>query len=377
MSLRHAVRLLLVEPHQSVHAAVERLIERQKLPYVLETAASREEAVSRLRRARCDAVLLDGTNGNGRTWGLSEEAQRRPVILLVDRQSNGAAARAARRGACPCPVDPADEDSWTLLPAVLESMIVRTRRAEQQARQQLSQLAHMQRVSTISEMVGELAHELNQPLSAIADYARASGYQARTLRGEHRHEVIDYLGRIGEQAFRAGEIVRRVRGFVRRADCPRSAVELNELIRRLAVLLEVEARSRDVRLVLALGDELPKAVIDRVQIEQVITNLVRNAVEAAGQMPPPRRAVTIRTSLAMEADLEVAVEDKGPGLDAEEAERLFEPFHTSKAGGLGLGLWISRSIVEAHGGRLEAVPGAGEGTIVRFSLPVAGRGDQK
>jgi C4-dicarboxylate-specific signal transduction histidine kinase len=394
MNPRQAVRLLLVEADRPVHAAVRRLIERQKLPYVLETAASQQEAISRLRHAavggmceghtpppRCDAVLLDCTNGNGRRWEIFEQPERSPVILLVDRRSNDAAIRAARWGACPCPVDTADESSWRLLPAVVDHLIAWKRRLaklrESEARQRLGKLAHLERLSTINGMAAGLAHELKQPLSAIADYARACRHQARNLKGENRDEVIDFVSRIAEQADRAGEIIRRLREFGRPADCRRSAVDLNDLVRELMVLLEVAARSHGVRLELALGRRLPKVTIDRIQIQQVITNLVHNATEAVGAVPQQRRVVTIRTSLSGENELEVAVEDKGTGLEEENLERVFEPFYTRKAEGMGLGLWISRSIVEVHGGRLEAVPGAGEGTTLRFTLPIEGKGGQR
>jgi PAS domain S-box-containing protein len=509
MSPRQAVRLLLVEPHRRVRAAVERLIERQKLPYVLETAASQREAISRLRQASCDAVLLDCTNGNGRRWEIVEEAEPRPVILLIDPRSNDAAVRAARGGGCPCPVDTADENSWELLSAVVDHLVAwkqrlarvresearfrlmadaaplmswtsgpdgraiyfnkpwlefrgrrleaelaqgwaegvhpkdrrsalwafhaavdarqecrlqyRLRRhdgqhrwildhrtphdlpdgtfagyvclatettaqrwAEEQARQHLSELAHADRLSGMSAMVPELAHELNQPLSAIANYAQACRHQARNLRGENRDEVIDYVSRIAEQADRAGQLIRRLREFARPADCRRSAADLNDLVRELMVLLEVEARPHDVRLELALGGRLPRVTVDRIQIQQVITNLVHNAIEAVEAMPQQQRVVTVRTSLAGGNELEVAVEDSGTVLE-EDLERMFEPFYTKKADGMGLGLSISRSIVEAHGGRLEAVssirPFAGasamshrrEGTTLRFTLPVGDR----
>ncbi len=250
------------------------------------------------------------------------------------------------------------------------------KRAEEEARKRLNQLAHRERLATISDRGSELAHELNQPLSAIAHYARAGRHQARTLKGENRDQVIDLLNRIAEQADRAGEIIRRVREFVRRAECPRSVVDLNDLVRQLVVLLEVETRAHDVGLELALGRSLPKVTIDRIQIQQVITNLVHNAMEATQEMPQRRRTVTIRTSLGAENELEVAVEDKGEGLEEEDVERLFEPFYSRKADGMGLGLAISRSIVEAHGGRLEAAPGAEEGTTLRFTLPIEGEGGE-
>jgi C4-dicarboxylate-specific signal transduction histidine kinase len=378
MSLRQLVRLLLVEPHQVVQAAVERLIEQQKLPYVLETVASAQEAISRLRQGCCDAVLLDCTGGDGRHGELFQEADHTPLILLVDRTPREAVLGAIRQGAGLCPIDTANHRSWKLLPAVIESLLARRQRhAQQRVGQQFGELAHLQRLAGMNTGAPELAHELSQPLCAIADYAQACRHLAENHLGDSRDEVIDLLGRIAEQADRAGQIIRRVREFVRRADWPRSSVDLNDLIRELVVVLEVEARTHGVCLELALGRSLPKAVVDHIQIQQVITNLVRNAVQAAEGMPPPRRTVIIRTALCAENKLEVAVEDKGTGLQEEDLERWFEPFYTRKADGMGLGLSISRWIVEAHGGRLEAVPGGKQGTIVRFSLPVEGQGDDK
>jgi signal transduction histidine kinase len=223
------------------------------------------------------------------------------------------------------------------------------------------------------EGLRELAHELSQPLGAIANFARACRQQVTALSGQGRGDVVDSLDQIVEQAERAGQIVRRVRESIRRGDCPRRPVDLNDLIRRLAVMLEVEARAHEVRLELVLGRSLPEAMIDRLQIEQVITNLAHNAMEAAEGVPRARRTVTIRTSLAAENELEVAVEDWGRGLRQEESQRLFEPLESRKADGLGLGLWISRSIVEAHGGRIQAVPNGQQGTTFRFRLPVGNR----
>jgi len=132
----------------------------------------------------------------------------------------------------------------------------------------------------------------------------------------------------------------------------------------------------DVHLQLALGRSLPEVTVDRIQIEQVITNLVRNAMEATQEVPKERRNVTIRTSISTAGGLEVAVQDTGKGLQSEDADRLFEPFYTTKRDGMGLGLSISRSIIEAHGGRLGAGPNADQGTTFRFTLPVDGEGGE-
>ena len=269
---------------------------------------------------------------------------------------------------------------WPCCQALIESTIAQKRHLDE-LQSRLADLAHWQRIATVSDMVADLAHELSQPLGAIASFAQACRHRTSGLSGEGRDDVIDFSDQIAQQADRASRIVGRVRDFVRRADCPRAPADVNALVQELAILLQAEARSRDVRLELALADGLPRPAIDRLQIEQVVTNLARNAMEAAEAMPAPRRTVTIRTSRGSgdtSGDtVEVAVEDRAAGLDPERAERLFEPFRTSKAGGLGLGLWISRSIVEAHGGRIEAMPGAEEGTVLRFTLPVDSEGGKR
>ena len=161
---------------------------------------------------------------------------------------------------------------------------------------------------------------------------------------------------------------------MRRAETARSTVAVNDLVRDVVLLLEVEARMRDVRVELNLDDSLPPVIVDRIQIEQVIVNVVKNAMESAGGVPDGPRAVSICTSRAGPDAVEVAVSDTGPGVSTAELGRLFEPFYTTKPGGMGLGLSISRSIVETHGGRLQAVPNSDRGLTLRFSLPVPDRG---
>ena len=252
--------------------------------------------------------------------------------------------------------------------------------AEEQVQRHLAEMAHMARLSTMGEMVSGLAHELNQPLSAIANYARASLYRMRSagagrLEPGDLEEVADALEQIAGQTDRAGQIIRHLRGFVRRADAEHAAVDINHLVRDIAVLLEVDARVHGARLRLRLDDSLPAVVADRVQIEQVIANLVRNAMEAMDEVPPGGREVTILTTCTAYRCVEVAVRDQGTGMQSEDVHRWFEPFYTTKPNGMGLGLSISRSIVEAHGGRLEALPNPQGGSIFRFRLPIGGQGD--
>jgi len=247
--------------------------------------------------------------------------------------------------------------------------ITEQRRTEEEAQRRLDQLAHVSRLSTMGEMVSGLAHELNQPLAAIANYARTCRHRIGNAGLSNCGEVLDSIERIVEQAHRAGEIIRHLREFVRRAETGRVAVDINDLVRDVVILLEVQTRLHDVSLELIIEDELPEVHVDRIQIEQVITNLVTNAMEATQQVPRGQRKVTIRTAAAPVGRLMVSVEDTGGKVQEADIDQWFEPFYTTKSNGMGLGLAISRSIIATHGGRLEATPNNELGTIFRFTLP--------
>lgn len=250
---------------------------------------------------------------------------------------------------------------------------------EQRARQHEAQLAHVARVSTMGEMASALAHELNQPLAAIVNYARGS---IRRLDGGKTEPVqlSDALRRIAEQGERSGEIIRRLRAFMRKSELRRASTEINDVVREAVDLASLEARHRHVQLRLQLADGLPLLMADGIQIEQVVLNLVRNAMEAMHSVSSATREVVIRTALRADGYLEVSVADTGPGLQTDETDGLFEAFYTTKEDGMGMGLSISRSIIEAHGGRLSANNRPQGGAIFTFTLPPlsherAGSGD--
>lgn len=245
------------------------------------------------------------------------------------------------------------------------------RRAEESARQHREQLAHVLRVSTMGEMAAQLAHELNQPLGAIVNFANAVATILRD-RGIDP-ELADAVKRIAAEGLRAGEVIRRVREFVRRSAGPRSATEVNHLAREATLLVEGDARRHDIAVRFDLDASLPAVRLDGIQIEQVILNLLRNAIEAmaAGN----ERDLLVRTRVAADGSVELSVRDTGVGLDGAEAERIFEAFYTTKSGGLGMGLSISRSIVEAHGGRLWSESNEGRGSTFTLSLPASAVAD--
>jgi two-component system sensor kinase FixL len=244
--------------------------------------------------------------------------------------------------------------------------VTEQQRAERDARQRLSDLAHVGRLSVVGEMLSGLAHEIRQPLSAIVN----EGQACRHLLDGPREVVRESLDQIVNQAVRATQIVRSLRDFTRRGEAKRQAEDLGRLLRDVLRLLEFDASSFSVKLRLDVSDDLPPVWVDAIQIEQVVVNLVRNAMEAIEEARSAERIVTIRARHSGE-DVVVEVEDTGPGLSEEVAARLFESYFTTKTVGMGLGLPISRTIIEDHGGGLEAVTGKTPGAVFRFTLPLA------
>jgi two-component system sensor kinase FixL len=246
------------------------------------------------------------------------------------------------------------------------------RRAAQEAvRETRERLTHVARLSTMGEMATGLAHEINQPLTAITLYAQAAERLA-TQSNPEIGEVVNALRQISTQALRAGEIIKRLRALVRNRQTQEELLDLNAVVRELAVLVESDARVNDVRLVIELGSDLPSVVGDAVQLQQVMLNLVRNAIEAV-QAAGSERLVVLRTARC-EAGAEMSVSDLGPGLHPDIRERLFEAFATTKPEGTGLGLAISRSIVENHGGQLGWRANQPCGSCFHFHLPAVNGG---
>lgn len=244
-------------------------------------------------------------------------------------------------------------------------------RSDERSRQQMAQLAHVARLATMGEMASGLAHELNQPLCAILNFTEARRELVRAGRSEG-DELPRTLAEVAAQAQRAGEVIRGLREFVRHREPQRELVDLNGVVREVVGLTSVEARQGEVRVQLKLADPLPRALADRIQMQQVLVNLVRNAFEAMRDTPVRRRILTIQT-FRRRGTLEIAVRDCGPGVAEEAQARLFEPFFTTKPEGMGMGLSISRSIIEAHDGRIWATFNRQGGTTFRFTLPTARR----
>lgn len=275
--------------------------------------------------------------------------------------------------------DKAMDDDFSELPA-LQILVARAagemhrRRAEEQARHLHDELAHVSRRSTMGEMASYLAHELNQPLSAITLNANAC---RRSIEGGEfdRDDARQALQEIATEALRAGEVIRRLRRFVTHRGTQRSLVDLNHVVREVAPLLEPEARKRGVHLRFHLGETTPPIHVDVIQIQQVVVNLVRNAFEAVSESPSPCRRVVITTARTSE-EARLDVSDTGVGISSENLKRVFQPYFSTKPEGLGMGLSISQSIIAEHGGRLWATPNPDAGVTLHVVLPAQGNGGQ-
>jgi signal transduction histidine kinase len=241
--------------------------------------------------------------------------------------------------------------------------------AERQARENLAVVAHLNRVGAIGELAGSFAHELNSPLGAVLNNAQAARrFLAQGPEGTE--DVLACLDDIVGDARRAGEVVKRMRGALRREDVRQEAVDVAALVRDAVRLVEAEARDRGVALEVAVAADLPALVGDDVQLVQVVLNLVMNAIDALAAVPPEQRHVAV-TAVAVREGVEIRVADTGPGVPPAQLEKVFDPFVTSKPGGLGLGLAISRSVVEAHGGSIRTEPVSEGGAVFCVVLPAS------
>ena len=237
-----------------------------------------------------------------------------------------------------------------------------------------AELAHVARVTTLGELAASIAHEVNQPLAAIA----ADAYASRNWLDAERPDlerVREALDGVIEDAHRAGSVIQRIRQLATKGAPDKAPLDLNDVVRDVLVLVRGEVRHHQASLTLDLAPVLPPVLGDRIQLQQVILNLVVNAIEAMAAVEDRPRELVIRSEAHDGDYVRVAVQDAGPGIDASTANQLFSAFFTTKPGGMGMGLSICRSIVEAHGGAMWATPNAPYGAMFHFSLPVDRGGD--
>jgi C4-dicarboxylate-specific signal transduction histidine kinase len=261
------------------------------------------------------------------------------------------------------------------------------KRAEEALQKAQAELAHVTRVATLGELTASIAHEINQPLAAVVNNASAC---LRWLAAENLEEARQSASLVIADGHRAGEIIGRIRALAKKAPPQKDWLDLNETIREVIAMVRNAVQGNRVLLQTQLPNDLPLILADRVQLQQVILNLLINAIEAMGgvedsprelwvsskkvtEIPGELEEKTLDDEALAEAEwtyLLVAVRDSGPGLDLKSLDRLFDAFYTTKPKGLGMGLAISRSIIEAHGGRLWAKADASRGAIFQFVLPI-------
>jgi two-component system sensor kinase FixL len=232
-----------------------------------------------------------------------------------------------------------------------------------------AELLHVSRLSDVGQMAAALAHELNQPLAAIVNYVQAARRFLDAAQLPLPPRILETMDKAVAQAGRAGEIIQHLRAFIRKGDSERHTENLNKVVEEATALGLVGAKESGIKARVDLSAEALSVVIDKVQIQQVVFNLIRNSVESLQESD--RRELSVVTGRDSQGMAEVSVSDSGPGLAPAVAERLFQPFVTTKEKGMGLGLSICRSIVEAHGGRLWASANPDGGVAFQFTVPLA------
>lgn len=242
-------------------------------------------------------------------------------------------------------------------------------RAEEQLRQQESQLAHVGRLTTMGEMAAGIAHEITQPLASISNFAAACQTILKKLDGDAPTKAVRWVQKIEAEALRTHRIINRLRGFARNTQPHRSTCDLNELVRESEALIEFDARKSRVVIEHELSESIPLVQGDRIQLQQVLVNLLRNSCEALHERPADERRIRVATR-SIEDSVELVVSDSGPGIRREDLPRVFDPFFTTKTDGMGIGLAVSRKIVEAHGGQISVENSAANGCCFHVKLPI-------
>jgi C4-dicarboxylate-specific signal transduction histidine kinase len=246
--------------------------------------------------------------------------------------------------------------------------VVRAQRVEASLRTVQAELAHVGRVTTLGQLAASIAHEVTQPIGSVRNNARAA---LNFLDRQNLGEVKAMLECVVADADRAGDIVHRIRDHIKKAPPRKDRVDLNEAVNEVILLARSAITENGVSVQTFLTEEPLLVQADRVQVQQVVSNLILNAVEAMGSVEEGPRELLIKTEQHQPNGVLVAVRDSGPGIDPEHLERVFDAFYTTKSNGVGMGLSICRSIIEAHGGRLWADANEARGAVFQFTLPNA------
>jgi two-component system sensor kinase FixL len=247
--------------------------------------------------------------------------------------------------------------------------VTERQRAERRFQELQAELLHVSRLSAMGQMGSALAHELNQPLAAIMNYCKAAKRTLEMSDHPRNAKVQELIGKAVDQTARAGNIIRNLRGFVEKREAGRRPENLAKIIDESIALGLVGSADANIKVTLELDRTMPPVLVDPVQIQQVLINLVRNSIEAMEASPV--RRLTVRSRLVESTLAQVTIADTGPGLPQEVVERLFQPFTTTKENGMGIGLTICQSIIEAHGGRIWFEPDPDGGVAFHFQLPLS------
>lgn len=309
---------------------------------------------------------------------LKPEFTRKRFIELLQPLKNGTAERVAfstvhkRKDGTLYPVDVfihrgSYDGSPCFVAIILDS--TERQRIERQERQHQEELAHVARLSTLGEMAAGIAHEINQPLTAITTYTEACQRFLQTGNMD-TGELITIMRKVSEQGHRAGEVIRKLRALAKKGASKREIADPNALVREVLTLAEVDARDHGISIELDLASDVSPVMVDAVQIHQVLLNLIRNSLDAMDGYKSEEPGIRISTAENV-GEIEIAVADRGEGISQEALNNLFNPFFTTKKNGMGMGLSISRSLVNAHGGKLRYSANPSGGSIFSFTLPVA------
>ena len=319
------------------------------------TRPSLELAIQRTHPADIARVrqLIDRVSRDGKDWELEHQLQMPDGSI----KSVHVVARAVRD----------ESGSVEFVGAIMD--ISAAKRAELELRQAQAELAHVSRVTALGELTASIAHEVSQPIAAVVSNAEAA---SRWLKAEppNLDKVREVLGQIVKDGMRAGDVIHRIRALIKKAPPRMAQVDVNEAVLDVTTLARSELLRHGVSLQTKLATGLPLIEADRIQLQQVILNLILNAVEALSGIDEGAREMRISTAREASNGVLVIVRDFGPGLDRQSADRLFEALYTTKPGGLGMGLAICRSIIEAHGGRLWATANEPRGAVFQFTLPL-------
>jgi C4-dicarboxylate-specific signal transduction histidine kinase len=250
----------------------------------------------------------------------------------------------------------------------LQSEIAEREAAEKGLVRAQAEIAHIARITTMGELAASIAHELNQPLGSVVMSGDACLHWL-TTKPPNLDEALQAVEAIIRDGTRASSVLVRIRGLLRRGERLRERLDINDVIRQIIALSDGELRRNGVSLWTEMPENLPPIVVDRVLLQQVILNLMMNAMESMRAVSDRARVLRIQTE-EQPSDIVVLVQDSGVGLDPKQSSRIFEAFYTTKVEGIGMGLTISRSIIEAHGGRLWAVANDGPGSTFYFTLPI-------